>query len=179
MGFGRTPLASSSLALSDFDALVNQCGGRWYQACLRITGDPSSAEDAVQDALLKSWRGRAQFRAAAELDTWIHRIAVNAALDRMRRERVRRRDLDWQLDVAQDSPPEHHQSQLLARDLDAALTGLSGLERLCFVLKHLEQWRLQEIAQQLQCSPGSVKQALFRAVRKLRGELQSWRNSDG
>jgi RNA polymerase sigma-70 factor (ECF subfamily) len=177
MEYGRTTLASNTPALSDFDALVSRRGGRWYQACLRITGDPASAEDAVQDALLKSWHGRAQFRATAEMDTWIHRIAVNAALDRMRRERVRSQVLEWD-EATAATPPELHQTHQLARDLDGALTGLSDLERLCFVLKHLEQWRLDEIAQQLQCSLGSVKQALFRAVRKLRGELQSWRNSD-
>jgi RNA polymerase sigma-70 factor (ECF subfamily) len=171
-------LASSSLALTDFEALVNRRSGRWYQACLRITGDPSWAEDAVQDALLKSWHGRAQFRAAAELDTWIHRIAVNAALDRMRRERVRARDPEWPVDAPDASPTEQHRQHELKRDLDAALTGLTELERLCFVLKHLEQWRLEEIAQQLQCSLGSVKQALFRALRKLRSELQAWRNTD-
>ncbi|MCB1588940.1 MAG: sigma-70 region 4 domain-containing protein, partial [Xanthomonadales bacterium] len=46
----------------------------------------------------------------------------------------------------------------------------------CFVLKHLEQWRLEEIAEQLDSSLGSVKQALFRALRKLRDALQAWRS---
>ena len=61
----------------------------------------------------------------------------------------------------------------------AAARGLSEIERVCFVLKHLEQWRLQEIADELNVKVDAVKQALFRACRKLRttmGDLRSTAN---
>ena len=54
-----------------------------------------------------------------------------------------------------------------------AAEGLSELERVCFVLKHLEQWRLKEIAAELGAGVGTVKQALFRAVKKLRVRMTS------
>lgn len=176
---------SASWRLDDFSALLKRRSQRWYGACLRITKDINLAEDAVQDALLKAWDRRAQFRGEAELDTWIHRIAVNCALDLLRRDRPLSLDSDEAArdennvalfaDVAlQMTPSEHLHTQQLGAHLTQALAKLTELERLCFVLKHLEQYRLEEIADQLRCSVDRVKQALFRGVRKLRLSLASF-----
>lgn len=64
----------------------------------------------------------------------------------------------------------HHAGEL-ERDLGKALTHLSDIERICFVLKHIEQWRLREIAEELEINVGAVKQALFRGVGKLRKRM--------
>ena len=65
---------------ADFHQAISMRSGRWYSACLKITRDPDLAADAVQDGLLSAWHKRHQFGHGARLDTWIHRIAVNAAL---------------------------------------------------------------------------------------------------
>lgn len=164
-------------ARDQFQQVLAERGERWYGACLRITRDAALAEDSVQDALLKAWDKRAHFRGDAELDTWIHRIAINAAIDRMRRERP-------QLHVAHEEgalsdeaqPPALRARQELGAGLGDALAQLSDLERIAFVLKHLEDWRLIEIAEELKTSQDSIKQALFRAVRKLRVALDPWRS---
>ena len=57
-----------------------------------------------------------------------------------------------------------------------SLDQLSELERTCFVLKHLEHWRLDDIAESLQTGVNNIKQALFRALRKLRVSMAPWRN---
>jgi len=59
-----------------FHAVLQERSVRWYNACLRITRDAELAADAVQDALLKAWDRRDDFRGEAALDTWIHRIAL-------------------------------------------------------------------------------------------------------
>ncbi len=165
------------LVLDDFHAVLAARSPRWYSACLRITRDAALAEDAVQDALLKAWDKREHFRGEAELDTWIHRIAVNAAIDLMRRLRPQ-----WLADGHLDdqacarTPDSEHQAAAFAAGLDGALRSLSELERCCFVLKHVEQWKLIEIADEMKISQDSVKQALFRALRKLRGALDGWRS---
>ncbi len=156
--------------VSSFDALIAHRSSRWYGACLRITGRAALAEEAVQEALLKAWRHRATFRGEAEIDTWVHRIAINAAIDLLRRERGETLDAD-----ADHAYEGGHRSADLKRDLDDALIHLSALERTVFVLKHHEEWSLAEIAQHLGCSVDSVKQGLFRGVRKLRGALADWR----
>jgi RNA polymerase sigma-70 factor (ECF subfamily) len=164
-------------ALDDFHAVVKQRGGRWYHACLRITRDAGLAEDAVQDALLKAWDRRDSFRQDAELDTWIHRIALNAALDLVRKRNPDSVDpelLDEHEGTAQ-SPETHYARQSFGNDLSGAMERLTQLERECFVLKHIEGWPLADIAERQKCTVNNAKQTLFRAVRKLRTDLHDWR----
>jgi RNA polymerase sigma-70 factor (ECF subfamily) len=106
------------------------------------------------------------------LDTWIHRIAVNAALQLLRRQKPTAFEpLDFDVADETESPEDRRHADELEADLDAALTHLSDMERACFVLKHLEQWRLKEIADELDTNVGTIKQALFRGVRKLRRRM--------
>jgi RNA polymerase sigma factor (sigma-70 family) len=63
--------------------------------------------------------------------------------------------------------------QEVGDSLAKALTHLSEFERVCFVLKHLEQWRLKEIAAEIDSNVGAVKQGIFRAVRKLRPRMST------
>ncbi len=162
---------------ADFHEAISRYSARWYGACLKITRSPELAEDAVQDALESAWNKRRQFQRSARLDTWIHRIAINSALQLLRR---RRPDA---LEPAEDrvasdepGPDQVHADAELDGELQAALTGLSEVERVCFVLKHLEQWKLKEIAAQLQTNENRVKQAVFRAARKLCASLAHLRS---
>jgi RNA polymerase sigma-70 factor, ECF subfamily len=152
--------------------------GRWYSACLRITRDAQLAEDAVQEALLKAWSQRNAFRGEAELDTWIHRIALNAAIDLMRCQHPASdelEDLDQHQAPSENSPEAAYANRALGRDLMSAMDCLTTTERECFVLKHYEGWRLDEIAKQQRTNVNNTKQTLFRAVRKLRTALNAWR----
>ena len=163
-------------SMDDFQHVLARRGERWYAASVRVTGDAGLAEDAVQEALLKAWSQRAQFRGDAELDTWIHRIALNAAIDQIRRRKPTGGDVvDEDLGADEETPASVHARSELGRDLDHAMQRLTDMERVCFVLKHLEGWRLEEIARELDNSINGIKQALFRAVRKLRADLQHWR----
>ena len=161
----------------EFRDLIARRGARLQAACLRITRDPALAEDAVQEAQLRAWRARDQFRAEAERDTWLHRNAINAAL-----ELVRRRGPMAEIDAdtpepdlpGGDDPARAHLRAAFGADTGAAMAKLTEMERVCFVLKHIEQWTLDEIAAHLGRSINSIKQALFRGVGKLRGELAHW-----
>lgn len=157
---------------ADFHAAISARADRWFAACLNITRSRELAEDALQDALLSAWDKRTQFQNDARLDTWIHRIAVNSALQLVRRQRpCAFSALDVDVADNEPTPEEARYAEELDGRLDIALRRLSEVERLCFVLKHLEQWRLSEIAAELDSNVGTVKQALFRAVRKLRGTM--------
>lgn len=161
-----------------FHAVLSERGGRWYNACLRITRDADLAADAVQEALLKAWDRREEFRGESELDTWIHRIALNAAIDLMRRRKPQAPqefDPDRLMAAPAASPDGEYVQQALGRDLITAMQRLTTLERQTFLLKHIEGWRLEEIAESLQTNANNTKQALFRAVRKLRVDLHVWR----
>ena len=157
---------------------MNERSVRWYNACLRITRDADLAADAVQDALLKAWNRRDEFRGEAELSTWIHRIALNAAIDLTRRRKTRaEEELDpeaFEAPATAAAETEYVQESL-GRDISVAMERLTNKERQIFLLKHVEGWRLDEIAESMQTPLGSVKNGLFRAIRKLRVDLQLWR----
>lgn len=157
---------------AEFHEAIASRADRWFAACLKITRNPDLAEDAVQDALLSAWHKRSQFQHGARLDTWIHRIAVNAALQLLRKQRPGIFE-PYEHEIADETagPEDAVHSRDLDDGLSAALTHLSDVERICFVLKHLEQWRLREIAEELDINIGAVKQALFRGVRKLRERM--------
>jgi RNA polymerase sigma-70 factor, ECF subfamily len=176
---------AAALQPDGFDALLVAHGSHWYAACLRITKDANLAEDALQEALIRAWDQRQNFRAQAELSTWVHRIAVNCAIDQTRRQRGDLSLEQWQEQQApqHDGPTRHtdaigpdHGSGALgfAGQLQSALTQLSELERVSFLLKHVEEYRLDEVADTMAISVDSVKQALFRATKKLRITLAPW-----
>jgi len=162
-----------------FHTVLNERSGRWYNACLRITRDADLAADAVQEALLKAWDHREEFRGEAALDSWIHRIAVNAAIDLTRR-RKRRAEEELDDDAFEAAHTASPDSDLtldsLGRDLAVAMKRLSTVERQTFLLKHVEGWKLDEIAESTQTNINNVKSTLFRAVRKLRVDLHVWRS---
>jgi RNA polymerase sigma-70 factor (ECF subfamily) len=157
---------------AEFHAAISSRSDRWFSACLRITRSPELAEDAVQEALLSAWTKRHQFNHTARLETWIHRIAVNSALQLLRKNRPGVFE-PLETDIPDDtgSPEGAQHNQDIEDELSVALESLSEIERICFVLKHLEQWRLREISDEFDVNVGTVKQAIFRAVKKLRVRL--------
>jgi RNA polymerase sigma-70 factor (ECF subfamily) len=154
---------------AEFHEVISTRSDRWYSACLKITRNRDLAEDAVQDALLSAWNKRHQFDRSARLDTWIHRIAINAALQLLRKSKPGVFEaLEQDVEAPTAGPEQLRADEELGRDLALAMRPLSEIERVCFVLKHLEQWRLKEIAEEIGSNTGTVKQAIFRAVKKLR-----------
>jgi RNA polymerase sigma-70 factor (ECF subfamily) len=154
---------------AEFHEVISTRADRWYSACLKITRNRDLAEDAVQDALLNAWNKRHQYDRSARLDTWIHRIAINAALGLLRKSRPGVFEaLETEVEGPEPTPEHVRADEELGRDLATAMQNLSEIERVCFVLKHLEQWRLKEIADEIGSNTGTVKQAIFRAVKKLR-----------
>jgi RNA polymerase sigma-70 factor (ECF subfamily) len=145
-----------------------------YAVCLRLLGDPALAEDAAQEAFLKAHRRLDQFDGRAAFPTWLHRIAVNTAIEFVRRRRGG--DLaeeDAMVDVvdSQADPSVGISQAEVVRGVSSALQQLTSLERSVFVLRHLEQRSLGEIAQLLSSNVNACKQAIFRAVRKMRAQL--------
>ena len=157
---------------AEFQAAIAARATSWYSACLRITRNTQLAEDALQDALLNAWNNRRQFQRGARLETWIHSIAVNAALTLLRKQRPGVFE-PFDTDVEDPAPgaEESHYSEELQQELDTALSRLTEVERLCFVLRHLEEWTLAEIAAQVGKNVNAVKQAVFRAVQKVRTDM--------
>jgi RNA polymerase sigma-70 factor (ECF subfamily) len=159
---------------AEFHEAIANRSTRWYAACLKITRNQELAEDAVQEALLSAWNNRHQFQRNSRLETWIHRIAVNAALQLLRSSRPNVFEpLESDVPDRAATPERVQDDYELGNQLADAFSVLSEIERVCFVLKHLEQWRLREIAEELDVKIDTVKQALFRGVKKLRVKMKS------
>ena len=158
---------------ADFHEAISARSDRWYSACLKITRNPDMAADAVQDALLNAWNKRHQFEQTARLDTWIHRIAINAALNQIRKSKPGVFEpLETDVESHMTTPHRALEEYELEGELARSLARLTEVERVCFILRHLEQWRVKEISKELGLNEGRIKQAVFRAVKKLRVSMQ-------
>lgn len=167
-----------------FRRLVEANARPMHRACQRILGDAAAAEDALQDAFLAAWRGLDKFDGRSAVSSWLHRIAINAALMQLRGRRVEvsldaddAAEAGPMLPDAHEDPFEHASGHQFGQRLGSALDALSASERAAFVLRHFEQCAMEEIAESLGSNVNACKQSVFRAVRKLRGALTPMRNA--
>ena len=157
-----------------FERLYREHVGRVHGLCLRMVRDLQLAEDYTQETFIRAWRALDRFEARSQVSTWLHRIAVNTSIEMLRRRQSAQDDSEELLAEAVDvhSDPSIGVSQFeLVRGVGEALQQLTTLERSVFVLRHLEQRSLHEIALLLSSNVNACKQAIFRAVRKLRAQL--------
>lgn len=182
-----TPLAvETSLVDSgaDFDAWMASEQRRIFVLCYRMLNDRDEADTATQDVFLKAHRALSHqtFPNAEEMAKWVTRIAVNTCLDRLRsarwtfwKRRVARPAEEAILNTAESSRPGA-EARVFAGEVEkrlaAALNRLSDRQRAVFTLRHYEDRSLEEIAAILNVDAGSVKSHMFRAIAKLRDELQ-------
>ena len=168
-----------------FRRLVEGHARPLHRVCQRLLGDASSAEDALQDAFLAAWRGLEKFDGRSAFSSWLHRIAVNAALMQLRQRKPdvsldtgnEDDDANWpMLPDSHEDPFSHASGHQFGQRLAGALETLSASERSAFVLRHFEQYAMEEIAESLGSNVNACKQSVFRAVRKLRGALTPMRN---
>lgn len=155
---GDAELLAAHLAgdATAFATLVRRHADRLWAVALRTLGDRGEAEDAVQDALLSALRAADRFRGESAVGTWLHRIVVNACLDRLRRRRARPvLPLADHVDppAARDAAADRE----LALDVQAALTRLPAEQRVAVVLVDLEGWPVAEAAAMLSVPVGTVK----------------------
>lgn len=165
-------------------ALVQNNNRRLYRVARAILGDEAEAEDVVQEAYLRAFRALAAFRGDSSFGTWLTRIAVNEALQRVRRRRRTRigsgprpPDLPGAEIIAfpgaQAADPERAAARRQLRDLvEAAVDLLPRPLRVVFILRDVEELSIAETASQLGLPPATVKTRLHRARRQLRTHLR-------
>lgn len=154
--------------------LVVRYQDRVFGVVLRLVADRDLAEEAAQEAFVKAYQALPRFRGESGFGTWVVQIAVHAARDRVRRRQRRWRHEtagdDGALDVAAGAPDaltELVRSEDRGR-LAAALGLLPPEYREVLVLKHLEGWSFEEIADHARASVGSLKVRAHRARRLLK-----------
>ncbi len=162
-----------------FTELVRRHRDRMWAVALRTLGDPDEAADAVQDAFLSAFRSAGGFRGQAQVTTWLHRIVVNACLDRIRRNRARPTS---PLPDAGPGEPALTLDALAEREsrlaVDDALGSLPVEQRAAIVLVDVEGYSVAETSQLLGVAEGTVKSRCARGRARLAVLLGHLRNPD-
>jgi RNA polymerase sigma-70 factor (ECF subfamily) len=141
-----------------------------YALCLRLTGQPSQAEDVTQEVFIQVWRKIDTFNGDSSFSTWLHSLATNTTLSYLRKQK------SWWQRMHETEDYERLSEQMEAsappnlKDLQAALACLPERARIIFVLHAIEGYRQESIAQVLGITTGTVK-AQFHRARQL---LEHW-----
>ena len=165
-----------------FDELVNRYERRIFRLAMNITQNREDAEDATQDAFLKSFQHLTEFQGGSRFYTWLVRIAVNEALMRLRRRRPNVTSLDEPIETDEDwmpqqiedwgpTPEQRYQVTELNSILNNAIAELDPIFRAVFVLRDVEQLSTEETAEALGISVPAVKSRLLRGRLRLREKL--------
>jgi RNA polymerase sigma-70 factor, ECF subfamily len=166
-----------------FRELVERHGRTVFRLAHRMTGNPSDAEDVVQETFLKAYRQLGRFESRANFGTWLHRIAVNCSIDLIRSRPHRESghdttDLEQLGAVSEvhEAGPRTPERLMLSTEVQervtAAMGSLSPMERAAFVLRHFEGHSIEEISRALGLKANATKHSIFRAVRKMRVALE-------
>jgi RNA polymerase sigma-70 factor, ECF subfamily len=166
-----------------YGTLVRAYSAIVFRVAFRIVGNRADAEEIVQEAFLRGYQRLESFQRRSSFGTWIYRIAVNCALNR-----IRRCATEVQSPPGEEGEPVQVPAQeadlersLLSHEIGAALQAAMGRltprEKTAFVLRHHEDRSIGEIAEVLGIAPNAAKQAVFRAVQKLRQALASLREN--
>ncbi|WP_258049986.1 RNA polymerase sigma factor SigM [Streptomyces finlayi] len=168
-----------------FGELVRRHRDRLWAVALRTLGDREEAADAVQDALISAFRAAHTFRGQSAVTTWLHRITINACLDRARKAASRKTspvdDADRldQLLEPHESAEAPAERQDLHRELLAALARLPAEQRAALVLVDMQGYPVAEAARILDVPTGTVKSRCARGRARLVPMLAHLRGDAG
>lgn len=170
-----------------FRVLVDRHGRKVFGLAYRMTGNEHDADEVVQETFLRCYKRLDSFEARSTFSTWLYRIASNCALDllaKRKQDKTHIVESDAREDEANPeertldyaSPQPGPERMLLSTELRervaSAMKRLTHVERTAFVLRHFEGRSITEIGAVLRVREEAVKNTIFRAVKKMRAELE-------
>lgn len=174
-----------------FEQLVTDNEKRIYNLCRRLTGNPEDAAELAQEAFLNAWRGLGKFQGDSSFATWLYRLASNACIDFLRKEK-RKRSLSMTLSLddeeegkqaelpdERDSPEQRLEQAETRRAIADGLERLTPEHRQVLVMRELSGLSYAEICQVLGLEEGTVKSRIARARAALRKVLTEQGNFFG
>lgn len=158
-----------------FEQIVPQYSEKLYWAIRRIVLCHDDANDVLQNVFIKVWKGIDDFQNRSKLSTWLYRIAVNEALDFLRRQRnVASLDTVDNMSVADQLEADRYfdgdRAQAL---LQEAIASLPDVQRVVFNLRYYDEMKYSDISQLLNTSEGALKASYHIAVKKITAFIKS------
>lgn len=177
---------------TEFEALVHPLLDRLYGTAVRLTGDPTQAEDLVQDACLRAWRFFDKYEPGTNFRAWLFKVMTNLYLNQVRNESRRPEttdieDLDQRYNEVvheyvmgrSQSPERLALERIEAEFVRTTIDALPEMYRVPVVLCDLEGFTYREIADMLEVPIGTIMSRLFRGRKKLQIELMEYARSQG
>ena len=170
---------------SAFEELVYRYDRVVLSIALRYSKDPDEAKDIYQEVFIRVFKSLKKFQFQCEFSTWLFRITTNVCLTYISRKKVHLKLSEFDGDEA-DNFDSNHREELIydgispeektvendvSEIVNAAVDTLSPKQKITFVLKHYEGYKIREISEMLGCKEGTVKKYLFDAVKNLRKKL--------
>ena len=168
-----------------FQVLVFRHDSKVLSIAARYTNSADDAKDIYQEVLIRAYRGLNGFKNQSEFATWLYRITTNVCISSYRNRKkyytmsIQYENSGDQLSKSQhvdkngnSTPHEKMMSTEISARVANAVNLLSPQQKLVFILRHYEGYKLGEIAKFMKCTEGTVKKQLFTAIRKLRGDLK-------
>jgi RNA polymerase sigma-70 factor (ECF subfamily) len=166
---------------SAFEDLVYRYDKMVFRLAVKYSGDSDIAKDIYQEVFIKVYRGLKSFQFKSEFSTWLFRITSNVCISHKGREK---KNIHLSIDRDEDaeqvgvipadensSPEKQLANKDFNKEINRALQLLSPNQKMSFLLKHYEGYKIREIAEMMDCKEGTIKKYLFEAVRKLRVQL--------
>jgi RNA polymerase sigma-70 factor (ECF subfamily) len=168
-----------------FRVLVERHSRSLYHLVYRMTGSSADTEEIVQDTLLRAFKGLEKFELRSNFRTWIYRIATNRTLDFLKSKKMSDRQAyriaedpdpddsrEIQLAATAPGPDRMVISEQMKSRMAQALSLLTPAERVAFTMRHMEGCSIGEISKTLNLKTSAAKNSVFRAVQKLRQQLE-------
>ena len=162
-----------------FSQLMAQHESRMYAVTLRMCANREDAQDCLQDAMLRIYRAISGFKGQSAFSTWVYRITMNTCLDELRRRKSRNASsLDnmlengWSPADEEDVPERHAIASEQRRVIDKAIAQLPEDMRAAVVLRDIQGFSYEEIADMLGANIGTVKSRISRGRERLRSILR-------
>jgi RNA polymerase sigma-70 factor, ECF subfamily len=167
-----------------FGILVERFQRKIFRVAFAIVRDEMEADAVTQDTFIQAYTNLAKFQGRSEFETWLTRIAINKSRDSLRRRRFislfttnENHEEEFVIEPVDTRPDPERQlmSAQLRLAIEHAERSLSAQQKVIFRLRHHENLSLEEIARHLGLRAGTARAHLFRAIRKIRKELEGWR----
>ena len=172
--------------LQAFEKLVHYYDAKIMRLIFNMVNNIEDTKDLYQEVFIKAFQSIKSFRFESEFYSWLFRIAVNSCINFRKRKTFRQHesldnylddnDRNWKICIHEghENPEQHLINKELNYQIQQSLNQLSVKQRSVFILKHYHGYKLREIADIMNCSEGTIKNYMFRAVQKLQALLKEY-----